>query len=65
MKNNHPINNKQRHFKEGSNLVSVTDLNGAIEYVNDNFIDISGFSKEEQQQVSVEMNQNVLSINDQ
>lgn len=47
MRNNQPINNHQQHFSEGSNLVSITDLNGVIEYVNNNFIEISGFSKEE------------------
>jgi aerotaxis receptor len=47
MRNNQPINNHQKHFSEGSNLVTTTDLNGVIEYVNNNFIEISGFSKEE------------------
>ena len=47
MKNNQPVNNSQKYFKEGSNLVSVTDLNGVIEYVNNDFIEICGYSKEE------------------
>ncbi|WP_413699159.1 PAS domain-containing protein [Psychromonas sp. KJ10-10] len=47
MKNNQPVNNNQKTFKEGSNLVSTTDLNGVIEYVNKDFIEISGFSSEE------------------
>lgn len=47
MQNNQPVNNKQKNFKEGSHLVSTTDLDGKIEYVNQNFIDISGFSREE------------------
>jgi len=47
MKNNQPVNNKQKHFKEGSTLVSMTDLNGVIEYVNNNFIEISGYTQDE------------------
>lgn len=47
MRNNQPVTNSRVHFKEGSSLVSVTDLNGVIEYVNNDFIEISGYSKDE------------------
>ncbi|PKF62972.1 aerotaxis receptor Aer [Psychromonas sp. psych-6C06] len=47
MRNNQPVTSQQRKFKEGSSLISVTDLNGTIEYVNSNFIEISGFTEKE------------------
>lgn len=47
MKKNRPINNQQKSFKKGTQLISITDLKGVIEYVNNEFIEISGFSKEE------------------
>lgn len=47
MQNNQPINNHEKHFKPGSTLVSITDINGVIEYVNTDFIEMSGFSRNE------------------
>ena len=47
MQNNQPINTNEKHFKVGSTLVSVTNTNGVIEYINTDFEEISGFSKEE------------------
>ncbi|AGH82072.1 methyl-accepting chemotaxis sensory transducer with Pas/Pac sensor [Psychromonas sp. CNPT3] len=47
MQNNQPINTNEKHFKVGSTLVSVTNTNGVIEYINSDFEEISGFSKEE------------------
>ena len=47
MRNNQPITSQERTFNEGSHLISMTDLNGVIEYVNNDFIELSGFTKEE------------------
>jgi aerotaxis receptor len=47
MINNQPITNKERTFPKGTNLVSVTDLNGVIQYVNQEFVEISGFDDNE------------------
>ena len=47
MKNNQPVSNHQRHMKTGSALISRTNLKGIITYVDQNFIDISGFSEDE------------------
>lgn len=42
-----PLTDNEVHFSENETLVSKTDLNGIISFVNQEFIDISGFSKEE------------------
>lgn len=47
MKVNQPVTKKEQTFAEGSNLVSVTDLNGVIQYANADFIQISGYSRDE------------------
>lgn len=47
MKKNLPVTNKERTFKDGTPLISTTDLKGQITFVNEAFIDISGFTKEE------------------
>lgn len=47
MRNNQPVTNQQRTFKDGSQLISMTDLQGDIEYVNNDFLEISGFTREE------------------
>ncbi len=47
MKINEPVTTNQVHMKEGTILVSKTDLKGVITYVNQDFIDISGFTNEE------------------
>ena len=47
MKINHPITNTEKTYGEDSELVSTTDLKGAITYANQAFIEISGFSNEE------------------
>ena len=47
MKINLPITDIEVNFPEGSNLLSTTNLKGTITYVNDTFIRISGFEKEE------------------
>ncbi|MGZ8241041.1 MAG: methyl-accepting chemotaxis protein [Methylobacter sp.] len=47
MKINMPVTDKEVLMKKGSLLVSRTDLKGHITYVNDAFIEISGFSRDE------------------
>ncbi len=45
MKNNQPVTNNEVKMREGSVIVSRTDLKGAITYINQDFLDISGFSE--------------------
>ncbi|WP_415904033.1 methyl-accepting chemotaxis protein [Neptuniibacter sp. QD48_55] len=47
MKNNQPVNNTERKFSNDTPLISTTDLKGQITFVNDAFVDISGFTREE------------------
>ncbi len=47
MKINMPITNNEVQLKKGDILVSRTDLMGRITYVNDIFVEISGFTREE------------------
>ncbi|PIE25302.1 MAG: chemotaxis protein [Neptuniibacter caesariensis] len=47
MKNNQPVNNTERKFSNDTPLISTTDLKGQITFVNDAFIEISGFTREE------------------
>lgn len=47
MKTNLPITNTEAPYPTGKYLVSKTDLKGQITYVNDVFVDISGFSRQE------------------
>jgi len=47
MKINLPVTSKEVDFPYGRNLVSKTDLKGAITFANDDFVYISGFSREE------------------
>lgn len=49
MKINMPITDTEVEMKDGSMLVSKTDLKGAFTYCNQNFIDISGYSMSEMQ----------------
>ena len=47
MKKNLPVTGKERHYGAEVSIISVTDLKGIITYVNQDFIDISGFTEGE------------------
>ncbi len=47
MKINEPVTQNEVRMREGSILVSKTNLKGIITYVNQDFIDISGFTEKE------------------
>ncbi len=47
MKKNLPITNIEKTFSNRANILSTTDLKGAITYVNGDFLDIAGFELDE------------------
>ena len=47
MRNNGPVTNQEVELSEGDLLVSRTDASGKITFVNQKFIDISGYSEQE------------------
>ena len=47
MRQNLPVTQRERTFIDAERLISTTDLNSKITYVNDAFVAISGFSREE------------------
>ena len=47
MRVNLPVTNVERELAEGESVVSKTDINGVITYVNRTFCEISGFTEEE------------------
>jgi aerotaxis receptor len=49
MKKNMPITQVERDYQESANILSTTDLKGAISYFNGDFLAISGFEPDELQ----------------
>lgn len=47
MKINMPVSGSERSFRQDEDLITTTDLKGAVTYFNENFEKISGFDKEE------------------
>lgn len=47
MKKNLPVTGMQREFSSRANILSTTNLEGKITYINKDFIDVSGFTKED------------------
>jgi len=47
MKKNLPITQIEESYDDSANILSTTDLKGAISYVSDDFVSISGFRNEE------------------
>ena len=47
MRTNLPVTQKEYILREGASIVSRTDLKGRITYVNDDFIEASGFTEAE------------------
>lgn len=47
MKVNHPVTGRSIEVGPQANILSTTDLNGDITYINPDFIQISGFSEQE------------------
>ncbi len=47
MRKNMPVTDKERTFGEQTRLISSTDLEGRITHCNDDFVEISGFTREE------------------
>ena len=47
MKNNLPITDKEVILNDSSVITSTTDLKGAVTYVNQDFMEISGYSRDE------------------
>jgi len=47
MKKNLPISNIECEYADTTNILSTTNLKGAISYFNDDFLEISGFEPEE------------------
>lgn len=47
MRKNLPVTDKEQPFPPGKKLISSTDLRGKIQHCNQDFVDLSGFSREE------------------
>ncbi|ATX82219.1 methyl-accepting chemotaxis sensory transducer with Pas/Pac sensor [Mariprofundus ferrinatatus] len=47
MKKNLPVNQQERDYDAKASILSTTNAKGVITYVNDDFLDISGFEKSE------------------
>ena len=47
MRNNQPVTQHEYQFPEGMTLMSTTDTQSHIQYANEIFVEVSGFSREE------------------
>lgn len=47
MKKNLPVTDNEVTFDSSTTIISTTDLKGALTYINQDFLDISGFSSDE------------------
>ena len=47
MKKNLPVTNREKVYGDDVTIISMTDLKGIITYVNQDFVEISGFSEDE------------------
>ena len=47
MRNNQPVTQKEQDFSADVRIISMTDLQGDITFVNRDFIQLSGFTEEE------------------
>ncbi len=47
MRNNQPVTKVEQQLKEGAFIVTMTDTRGVITFANDEFIRLSGFTREE------------------
>ena len=47
MRINQPLSGRERSFPAEQHLISATDTRGIITYCNDEFAEISGFTREE------------------
>ncbi|MCF6275915.1 MAG: PAS domain-containing protein, partial [Robiginitomaculum sp.] len=47
MQSNPPVVHREKHVKENTNILSTTDAGGVIRHINQDLIDISGFTSEE------------------
>ena len=47
MKKNFPVTGQERTYGDDVNILSTTDPKGRITHVNDDFVEISGFERDE------------------
>ena len=47
MRNNQPVTPKEVTYSDDIRIISMTDLQGNITFINRDFVQISGFSEEE------------------
>ncbi|MBS3936757.1 MAG: methyl-accepting chemotaxis protein [Sulfuritalea sp.] len=47
MRNNSPVTGVEKHYSGDTAIISHTDERGNISFVNDDFVEVSGFSQEE------------------
>jgi|GEM_PF-5528323 len=67
MRINQPVTQQERTFSPDVKLISTTDLRGMIQHCNDDFVKISGFTRDEligQPHVAESVNQQVVNIAD-